>query len=245
MGQADMLNNLGLDYFSSAEWPEAIQRFRECLEIAERIGDTELVAIVRNNLGEVHLALGEVEEAKGEFREAVTIAVQIGNGALTGLAQANLGEALTIERDIAEARTVLRKSVRTLKKVGAQSLMMEAEVRLAELHFAAHDYYAAETLANRLADTARRTAAPWIEARALRLLGDLAARRKRPDEAKALFERSIALFAETGAAHGEAKSRLALARATGDRTEARRALRAFRRLGAARDVGEAEGLLAA
>jgi len=245
MGQADMLNNLGLDYFSGGAWPDAIQRFRECLQIAERIGDTELVAIVRNNLGEIYLAQGGIEEAKREFREAAAMADQIGNGALTGLADANLGEALTMEGQHPEARTALRKSLRTLKKVGAQSLVMEAEVRLAELHFATRDYYAAETLANKLLDASRKAEARPIEGRALRLLGVLAARRKRPDEAEALLRESIAAFAAADSAHGEAKSRLALAQAVDDRAEARKALRMFELLGAARDVEEAEDLLAA
>jgi class 3 adenylate cyclase/tetratricopeptide (TPR) repeat protein len=244
MGQGDMLNNLGLDYFSGGEWPNASQRFRECLEIAERIGDTELVAIVHNNLGEVYLAQGDLATAKREFRAARETAAQIGNGALTGLAETNLGELLTIEGDLPEAREMLRRSIRSLRKLGAQSLAMEGEVRLAELHLAARDYYAAETLANKLVAASRKAEVRPIEGRALRLLGELAARRGRAREAEALFGASIRLFAGTGAAHGEAKTRLALGRALGRPTETRKALRMFRAVGAEGDVVEAERVLA-
>lgn len=243
MGQGDMLNNLGLDYFSSGEWPDASQRFRECLDIAERIGDTELVAIVHNNLGEVYLAQGELGTAKAEFRAAKETAVQIGNDALTGLAETNLGELLTIEGDLPEARDTLRRAIRSLRKLGAQSLAMEGEVRLAELHFAARDYYAAETLANKLLVVSRKAEIRPIEGRALRLLGELAARRGRADEAEELFGAAIGLFASTGAAHGEAKTRLVLGRALGRPAETRRALRTFRQVGAERDVAEAERVL--
>jgi tetratricopeptide (TPR) repeat protein len=165
--------------------------------------------------------------------------------AVAGLAEANLGEAMTMEGQLPEARDILRKSVRTLRRLGAQTLVMEAEVRLAELHFAARDYYAAETLANKLVEASRKVEARPIEGRALRLLGQLAARRKRWDEAEALFSESIKLFADTGATHGAAKSRLAMARfVPGHQDEARKALRAFSRLGALRDAEEATMVLA-
>ena len=54
-GQADTLNNLGVDYFSNGQWDESLQSYQASVQIAERIGDVELVAIVHNNLGEVYL----------------------------------------------------------------------------------------------------------------------------------------------------------------------------------------------
>jgi ATP/maltotriose-dependent transcriptional regulator MalT len=150
-----------------------------------------------------------------------------------------------LEGRLPEAREILRNSGRAMRRIGAGTLALEADIRLAEVHLASGEATAASALAGKVLEASKKADSPPIEGRALRLLGVLAARRKRPDEAESLLRESIALFAAAGSAHGEAKSRLALGLALGDKTEARKALRAFQRLGAARDAGEAEGLLAA
>ncbi len=258
-GQADTLNNLGLDYVSLGQWPGAVERFQECLSIASRIGDLDLMAIVHNNLGEVFLAQGELVRAKAEFRWTIDAGTRLGHVAVGALAEANLGEALAREGRLDEARRALEGSLRTFRRVSAHAFEAEVQARLAEVLFIDGSEEESGRLAQDALDAARRVNSQPVEAESLRVLGRLKAAAGEWDAAQAELEAASQHFRRAGARHQEARTLTAMGdlfaakyRKLGSRRDRRRALNSlnravsiFRSLGAKTDLEEGESALEA
>jgi class 3 adenylate cyclase/tetratricopeptide (TPR) repeat protein len=248
-GQADTLNNLAVDYFSNGQWNEALERYQASLEIAERIGDVELVAILHNNLGEVYLYKGDLARAKVQFRATIEAAPALGNIAIAALAEANLGEALGADGQYDEARKVLGESLRAFRKIGAQYFVSDVEIRLAELHFRRNRLRESRAIVNRVLPKISEMGSTSLEGRALHLQGLISTGRGERQEAQVQLERALERFLSAGDLYREARVRLALSELlahspqptikAGARRQADRAVAAFSKLGATRDLDDA------
>ncbi len=209
-GQADTLNNLGLDQFSLGDWELAGRRFKECLEIATRIGDLDLMAIVHNNLGEVFLIQGDLSRAKAEFRWTIETLPRLGHVAVGALAEANLGEALALEGRREEARRVLERSLSAFRRINAQVFAAEVQVRLAEVLFSESKMEKAERALRQALDSALRLNSRPVEGMALLILGKLQAARAEWEPAESNLRAAYRIFRRAGARHREGKALLAL-----------------------------------
>lgn len=249
IGQADTLNNLGLDHLALGDWDSAVKAFRECIGIAEEIGDVELVAIVNNNLGEVFVCQGEFTEARRVFRSAIEMASGLGNVAVASLAEANLGEVIALGGDVPLGRDHLQRSLRAFRRIGAQSFMVDAQIRVAETYLAEGQLERAMSFAERGMGGSRETGSLPLEARALQVIGNVYGRRRDWGSAEANLENARAIFGRIGERYREAKVRQSLAEVYAGQNsgmgrrraerEIARAIEIFEKLGARDDLSRA------
>jgi len=255
-GQGDTLNNLGLDQFSLGDWPAAAERFRECLEIAQRTGDLDLQAIARNNLGEIFMAQGDLPRAKAEFRWTIDARQRLGHIAIGALAEANLGRALMLEGQLDAAKESLDSSLKDFRRIKARAFEADVEVRLGALALAKGEVRLAGATARKALGVAERLQLTPIEERAQVILGCVATIQRRWRDAEAHLEVALRLAKRGGELHrkgnvlaaigdlqaARAGSRREMARA---RATLRSALAIFNRLGADLDARDASGALEA
>jgi DNA-binding NarL/FixJ family response regulator len=198
-----------------------------------------LVAQALARLGDLRLRQGRLDEAAQLFERAGSQPIaRIGLAALALERDAPNEGAAELERFLAH----VGDSEPTMR-AGAVELAVRAHAALGDSTAAARARDELQGIAKVLGTTALSAAATAADAVVLHLGGDLAAAASRYEEAAELYE-------QAGAPFESARSRLELAGVlaeTGQRAvaqrEARRALEAFRALGAARDASRAEARL--
>lgn len=221
------------------QWAEAETELAAATQDFEQVRPP-LVGQALARLGELRLRQGRLDEAAQLFERA-------GSQPIARIGQA----ALALERDAPEESAAQLE--RYLAHVGdAEPTMRAGAVELAvRAHAALGDSIAAARARDELRGIARvlgtmalAASSAAADAVVLHLAGDLAA-------AAGGYEQAAAQYEQAGAPYETARNRLELAgvlAATGQRAvaqrEARRALEAFRALGAARDASRAEARLA-
>ena len=68
LGQAHVLNNLGIEAYYEGRWDEALDLYGRSKEARTRIGDVVNAALVANNIGEIHSDQGRLAEATRAVR---------------------------------------------------------------------------------------------------------------------------------------------------------------------------------
>jgi class 3 adenylate cyclase/tetratricopeptide (TPR) repeat protein len=131
-GQANVLNNLGVDAYFEGRWDEALALYEQSRAARERAGDLVEMGTAANNVGEILSDQGHLERAEALFQEALDIwrpaAFHVG----VGLATSNLGRAATRAGRFDEAADLLADAVARLTEVGVESLALEALARETE-----------------------------------------------------------------------------------------------------------------
>lgn len=133
IGQANVLNNLGVAATMEGRWDEALHCFERSKEAREKAGDVVGAATASNNIGEVLLDRGQIEEAEALFREALRVWRGASYPVGVAVATSALGRAATRSGRIDEAKELLEEAVESFRGMGAESFVAETEARLAEL----------------------------------------------------------------------------------------------------------------
>jgi tetratricopeptide (TPR) repeat protein len=139
--------------------------------------DLRNLAIVRLERGDVPVALDLLERARAMAMDA---GYQPGGGRRAALARAYLRASR-----VAEALAVLRSVSAPMGPGQSVSWQSNWMLALAEAHLAASDDAEALRVAEQVAARTRETGEQGLLARALKLLGDIAARGRTPDLARA------------------------------------------------------------
>jgi tetratricopeptide (TPR) repeat protein len=205
-GQAETLNNLGLDHFNLGDWTSALDCYQKGLEIADRMGDLDLQAIIRNNMGEVFLARGEPGEAKKEFRWTIEARNRLGHIAIGALAEANLGQALALENRLDEARTALERSALDFRQINARAFEIDTNVRIAALSLLEGKPEVAWRQAVQAAAAAEKLSLGPVRESAALILGKVATTRGDWRAAEAHLGKALALSRKAGNLLGEGKA---------------------------------------
>jgi class 3 adenylate cyclase/tetratricopeptide (TPR) repeat protein len=230
LGQANALNNLGIDAYYEGRWEEALGYYGRSRAARERIGDVVGAATIANNIAEILSDQGRIDEAETELREVRAICEAAGSRLMTAVADANLGRAAARAGRTDEARELLTAAASALREIDAGSFVVEVHARLAEAAlFGGDPDLALATVAETEAITGT-SAPPAVEAllhrvrgQALRLGGD-------PVAAEHELEESLRIAREGGMLYEEALTLDARARLIGaeeDAAEARRILAAL------------------
>ncbi len=173
-GRAITLGSLGLVAYCLELHREALERYREDLEICERLGDRQGVSLAHGLLGGVHLAKGDAARALEEFR----LALEKGPADLDrALARRGVAAALAESGRLDEAGAELERARRALERAGAEeslALCGVVEARLAHLR---GDARAAEDLARAAAGRLRELNSHFQAAKAWELAADAACTR--------------------------------------------------------------------
>jgi predicted ATPase/class 3 adenylate cyclase len=227
LGQANALNNLGIDAYYEGRWKEALAYYERSRNARERIGDVIGAATIANNIAEIYSDQGRLAEAEAllvDVRETCDLA---GSRLLAAVAAANLGRAAARGGRPDEARELLAAALAAFREIGAGSFIFETHVRLAEAAAFAGDGEQA-LVAAAAAEELEETPTPSVEALLFRVRAIAHALRGESAEAEIDLDRSLEIARGCDAVYEVALSLRTRARLRGDGALAR----------------EAEGLLA-
>jgi len=102
-GKATYLNYIAEIFELRGNYPEALMRYEEALQIAIQLGDLPTKAVLLNNIGMIYDAQGNYAEALKRYEEALQIDEQLGN--LSGKAARlnNIGEIFRVQGNYQKA----------------------------------------------------------------------------------------------------------------------------------------------
>ena len=132
LGQANVLNNLGIDAYYEGRWQEALDLYERSKEARERIGDVVGAAQITNNIGEVKSDQGYLTTASELFEEARAVFETSGHRFLETLATSNLGRAASRAGRFDDALDTLDRAYADFQEIRAGSFVLETGARLAE-----------------------------------------------------------------------------------------------------------------
>ena len=132
LGQANVLNNLGIDAYYEGRWQEALDLYERSKEARERIGDVVGAAQITNNIGEVKSDQGYLTTASELFEEARAVFETSGHRFLEILAASNLGRAASRAGRFDDAFDTLDRAYADFQEIRAGSFVLETGARLAE-----------------------------------------------------------------------------------------------------------------
>ncbi|OAI40428.1 hypothetical protein AYO38_01015 [bacterium SCGC AG-212-C10] len=180
VGQANTLNNLGIEAYYRGRWDEALDLYRRSQVARERAGDVFGAATQVNNIAEILSDQGEFARAKELFEEARR-SFQVAHVPMgVSFATANLGRLALREGDANAASELLQTAIDGFRAISAQSLVIDTEARLAETMLASGDAQTALAMTGELLSRAEESGAvdvfvagvQRVRATALLLLGD-------------------------------------------------------------------------
>jgi class 3 adenylate cyclase/tetratricopeptide (TPR) repeat protein len=194
IGQANVLNNLGVAATLEGRWDEAIASFERSKAARDKAGDVVGAATAANNIGEVLLNRGQIAEAEALFKDVLRVWRAANYPVGVAVATSALGLAATRAGRVAEAEAALTEALSSFREMHADSFVVETEARLAEQALAAGNAAAAEQRARDALQRAERVDGVIAAKAALyRLLGE--AQRSAPDlqASRASFDESLRL----------------------------------------------------
>ena len=133
VGQASVLNNLGIEAYYEGRWDEARDLYERSRSLRERIGDVINVATTTNNIGEIELDQGRYADAEARFRDALRIADSAGHRLISAVSRGNLSRLAARSGRYTDADELLTGALATLDAIGSGPFLLEFQARRAEL----------------------------------------------------------------------------------------------------------------
>jgi class 3 adenylate cyclase/tetratricopeptide (TPR) repeat protein len=201
IGQASVLNNLGVDAYFEGRWEDALDAYRRSGDLSGRAGDVVSAARAANNEAEILSDQGRFDEARQRFEEALRVWRAARYPVGVALATSNLGRVAARAGRFEDAHGLLDSALAEFQRIGADSFVQETRSRIAEcLVFEGRYREAGELAAETLA--AGDGEASILGAALERLLGYAAVQARRPiEEARPHFERSLEQARALGATY--------------------------------------------
>ncbi|MEO6130656.1 MAG: tetratricopeptide repeat protein, partial [Saprospiraceae bacterium] len=112
--------NIGIIYESLGNNSEALKNYLACLEIWEKIGDKQGVAICYNNIGVIYQNRGDDSEALKNFAAALKISEEIGDQEGIAIAYIAIGSNYDKQGNYSEALKNLFASLKISEEIGAK-----------------------------------------------------------------------------------------------------------------------------
>ena len=227
LGQANALNNLGIDAYYEGRWDEALAYYARSRSARERIGDVIGAATIANNIAEIYSDQGRLAEAETLLEGVRQTCDLAGSRLMAAVAAANLGRAAARGGRWVEARELLTAALAAFREIGAGSFIFETQVRLAEAAVLAGDADQALAAAA-TAEELDETPTPSVQALLFRVRAIAHSLRGESAEAESALDRSLEIARGCDAVYEVALSLQTRAQLRGDAALTR----------------EAEGLLA-
>jgi class 3 adenylate cyclase/tetratricopeptide (TPR) repeat protein len=237
LGQANALNNLGVDAYYEGRWREALDCYERSKALRERIGDVVGAATITSNIGEIKSDQGYLTTAGELFAEAREVFETSGHRLLATAALSNLGRGAAREGRIGDALELLGQALSTADEIHASGLVLEVKTRLAETALFAGDSEGALRRADETLSEIEQTGSGYLQhALVLRLRGYALLQRGDLDVAEEALRRSLDVARAEDETYELALTLDALARLAGRRgadgnAEAKEAKALLARLG--------------
>lgn len=190
LGQANVLNNLGIDAYYEGDWEGALDLYERSRVARERAGDVVGAATAANNIGEILSDQGHFTQAEALFRQAGQVFRNANYPVGVALATSNLGRAAGRAGRVEEAIELLSTALDQFRAIRADSFVLETQVRMAELLVMAERYEQALALASAVKGRAGE-AGSAVVAMLMRIEGEAAAGLGRLEEARDSLEESL------------------------------------------------------
>jgi tetratricopeptide (TPR) repeat protein len=155
LGQAKVLNNLGIAAYYEGRWDETIAYYRRCRAVAQQAGDVVYAAIATNNEAEVLSDQGRLDEARPLFDDALRAFRASKWRFGVPLVNANLGRLAARAGQVDQALVLLDDAIAECRELGSETA--ETRGRLAERHVFAGDYREAQAVTAELVESAGAT----------------------------------------------------------------------------------------
>ena len=201
LGEAVVLNGLGVVHDDLAHDEEAVACHLRAAELFARLGETHFAAWNLNNLGVVYDRLGRFDDAVATHHEALELFSAVADARGVGYSLNNVGDVLRQRGEYAEAEANLVRALALQTEVGEIDGLRYTYAHLADLHWdagrpaEAHEWYDKGVTASLAAGDR------WLAAK---LLTRLAALDHEPD---ARLRQAHALFDEVGDTESAAEVR--------------------------------------
>jgi len=128
-----VLNNMGGIAHARSKWEESSELFRRGLELADRIGDRSLGALMKYNLAEILIDRGLLDDAEPLIREVIRLWKAAGAEADTAEANRELARLLARRGEFDQARTLLDATRAYQVQEGIAAEVLKTDMRRAEL----------------------------------------------------------------------------------------------------------------
>lgn len=143
IGQANVLNNLGVDAYYEGRWSEALELYARSRRARQQAGDVVQAATAAHNIAEVLSDQGRLYEAEPLFADALRVFRAAGWQVGIALAKSNLGQLAGRRGKFDEARELLGEAVEGFRVIGSEGYELETLGRLARVHLVAGESAAA------------------------------------------------------------------------------------------------------
>jgi class 3 adenylate cyclase/tetratricopeptide (TPR) repeat protein len=205
VGQASVLNNLGVGAYYEGRWDEAVAFYRRSGNASARAGDVVSAAMVRNNEAEILSDQGRLDEAHALFEAALRTFRAARHRGAVAACTSNIGRCAARAGRYGEAHALLEEALRDAQAFGAQEIALGARARIAEcLVFEGRHREAFRTASDVLESAGDNDATRALRASLERLRGLAEAQHRAPDRARTHFLDSVLLARDAGAELEEA-----------------------------------------
>ncbi len=184
VGEAKMLNRMGIALLDLGRLDEADGYFRQALQAWQRIGSGDRVAGCLRRLGFVAMARRCPSDAIGHFSDALGVYRDLADVRHVALTLSDLGDALTSAGRPAAAIASLREASSLCAEASDPYNQARILVRLGQAHEQAGELPVAGGHLRHALAGMKEIGSPRGEAEALMALGSLAERAGRPGEAR-------------------------------------------------------------
>ena len=199
VGQANVLNNLGINAYYEGRWDEAVELYEQSRERRVRAGDVMGAATAANNIAEILSDQGHTAEAEVLFREAGRVFRCAGYSIGEALVRSNLGRTAGRAGRYDEAHQLLNEALSAFRTIGAGVFVIETQARMAELLLARDDVAGARALAEAVLPAAVGAEAAVARTMLERIRGLCLARQGRLSEGRSLLITSVQRAESAGA----------------------------------------------
>lgn len=199
LGQADVLNNTGIDAYYEGRREDAIELYTASRTLREQAGDVVGAATADNNIAEVLSDLGRFEQAQPLFEEALRVWRHAAYTVGVALASSNLARTHLRCGRTELVEPLLDDAERLFTTIRADMLLLETRVRRLELLVVQERTGEAVTLAEQLERlTAELRPSPVVTATLARAKGTLLLQSGAVDEGTRLLVDALLAFDEAG-----------------------------------------------
>ena len=198
-GQANVLNNLGVEASDESEWIAALEFYERSRMLREEVGDVIGGATAALNIGEILSNQGHLDEAERLFTEASRAWRRSGYEVGIAVATSYAGRLQARRGEYALARTMLADAVERFEKMGASHFVVETKAFQLECEVLAGSGRTAADAAGPLLAVARGVGDPLLETIILRAQGWAHLVEREYDEADRLADACLEISVRVGA----------------------------------------------
>jgi DNA-binding NtrC family response regulator/tetratricopeptide (TPR) repeat protein len=202
VGEANILNNIGLFHKNACHWGRSLDFFKRALLLCDELGLTQVRVRVTLNLGIVYLKKRQFSEAVSALTNARKMAQQTGNDLkyaratlMLGVAETRTGNLAAAEKHLLEARVISERRSYKREIALADEVLGDRMLERGDLGGAGENYSIALTAARKISPTGD------IVAEVLRRMAYLSLLGNKPEEAIETGLKAIEVAKKCGEVH--------------------------------------------